>query len=543
MLKRILTILIALTMLTLVLPVGVSAASSEEEQRIRDQITTVYWQTLSSSGRSSLHGLCGVMAGWELYHLGVTERAVTHNGNEMYDMLRISDQIREGYMVQCYPASEYTILEALNTITCDGTRDAYNIMVGFQRTRTAAGSRYGHVTVIHAVLNGNVYFTEGFTTPFNPEPSQAMVCTIPEFAEYYNSWATFEGMIYFGDGSQVAGCDTYGCSLFVASESVVTLWSRPDFTTAEEVRAVAAGERLYVNALCQNAEGVMFYRVVENGAEYFAAADQLKPVWFDTEELTAHDVVLPEQLGENENFHISGVIRSGKSTIVGAALEVTDRNGQLIMSCEIQKESGMLDLKSAFAEHSMDLKALANGQYTYSVYCDLRSRYWENGDFADHVQRKLVAKKDFLVGNAIPVEMSKRVSVQAPQTETAVEGWRYEKGSWYYYEEGVAKTGWFCDAGIDYYFLKDGTAATGWQVINGKDRYFSETGAMHTGWLHTAEGSYYLLSNGAPAIGMMTIEGSRYVFGVQGKILTNTTVEVNGVLYGADDSGLIIQNP
>lgn len=543
MLKRILTILIALTLLTSVFPIGASAASSEEEQRIRDQITTVYWQTLSSSGRSSLHGFCGVMAGWELYHLGVTERAVTHNGNEMYDMLRVSDQIREGYMVQCYPASEYNILEALNAITQNGTRDAYNIMVGFQRTRTAAGSRYGHVTVIHAVLNGNVYFTEGFTTPFNPEPSQAMVCTIAEFAEYYNSWATFEGMIYFGDGSQVAGCDTYGCSLFVASESVVTLWTRPDFSAAEEVRTVAAGERLYVNALCQNAEGVMFYRVVENGAEYFAAADQLKPVWFDAEELTAHDVVLPQQLDKGENFPISGVIRSGRSTIVGAALEVTDQNGQVILSCEIQKESGMLDLNSDFAEQSMDLNVLSDGQYTYSVYCDLKSTYWENGELADHVQRKLAVKSEVLIGNAIPAGMSKRVTVQTSQPENVLEGWQYENGSWYYYEEGVARTGWFCDAGIDYYFLEDGTAATGWQVINGKDRYFSETGAMRTGWLHTAEGSYFMLSNGAPAIGMMTIEGSQYVFGVQGKMLTDTTVEVNGVLYSADSSGLIVPNP
>lgn len=516
MAKRILTICIALTILFSSVSFGASAASEEEQQRIRDQITSVYWQTLSSSGRSSLHGYCGVMAGWELYHLGVTETAVTHNGNEMYDMLRQSDKIREGYSAQCYDSVDYTIEEALNTITQGGTRDAYNIMVGFQRTRTAAGSLYGHVTVIHAVLNGNVYFTEGFMTPFQPEPSQAMVCTISEFAEYYDSWASFEGMIYFGDGSRIAGCDTYDCDLFAAGMDPVPLLTAPSFETGETVRIAAAGERLRVNALCQNAEGVMFYRVLENGGEYFAVAEGIQPVWFVSDDVSVTDIQLPTQVDQGEDAWISGVIRSG-STIVTGILEVRDSAGHTVLSCEIPKESNMLDLGSDSVNTRMDISKLAEGRYTYAIYCDLRSRYYENGDFADHIQRVLVAQSDFLVGNAVPDEMSKQAVMTRAMPKTLPDGWQYENGFWYYYENGAPRTGWFCYEGVDYYFLPDGAAATGWQNINGKDRWFSETGAMRTGWLETEEGTWYMLSNGVAAVGEMQIEGEIFHFDEAGK--------------------------
>ena len=232
MLKKILAMLTVLLLFVCLLPVNALAATPAEEERIREQIRTAYRKTLASSGRESLHGYCGVMAGWELYHLGVTKTAVTHNGNDMYDMLKISDQINEGYSAACYSALDYTLEEALNTITDYGTKDAYNIMVGFQWTRTAAGQLYGHVTIIHAILNGNVYYTEGFITPYGPDPSNAMVCTIREFAQYYNSWTSFEGLIHFGSGNRIAGCDAYDCRIFVAAQEPAVILTLPDFSKA-----------------------------------------------------------------------------------------------------------------------------------------------------------------------------------------------------------------------------------------------------------------------------------------------------------------------
>ena len=176
--KRILALVLCLVLTIGMYPFQTDAATETEKQRISNQIRDIYWMTLSETGMDSLHGYCGTMAGWELYFMGVTETAVTQNGNEMYDLLSNGDKLTQGYTAHCYPVSRYTLEEALYTVTGGGTRDVYDLMVGFQWTNTAAGSLYGHVVVIHAILDGMVYFSEGFTTPFQPEPSEPMICTI-----------------------------------------------------------------------------------------------------------------------------------------------------------------------------------------------------------------------------------------------------------------------------------------------------------------------------------------------------------------------------
>lgn len=542
MLKKLLAILTVMMLLVCLLPVSTAAASAEEEQRIRDQIERTYWKTLSSSGRESLHGYCGVMAGWELYHLGVTKIPVTYNGNDMYDMLRISDQISEGYSAECYSASNYTIEQALNTITNYGTKDAYNIMVGFQWTSTAAGSLYGHVTIIHAVLNGNVYYTEGFVTPYGPNPSRAMVCTIAEFDDYYNSWARFEGMIHFGNGGRIAGCDAYACDLFVAAEAPAALLTLPDFDNAETARTVAAGERLYATALCQNSEGVLFYRVIENGNEYFAIAESMKPVWFVYDHVNVIDLSLPQHVELGDTFRMSGVIRSDNA-IYNTVVEIADEKGNVVLKSEILTQSNSVDLHARSINDRVDISALAQGNYTYYLYGDITNHYSAGGIIVENMKRVLIASSSFTVGDAVPTAMSKSARVIPAQSRKAVaDGWQYEDGSWYYYENSMPRTGWFCYDGIDYYFLENGAAATGWQNINGKDRWFSETGAMRTGWLETENGSYHLLSNGIPATGFVTIGESQYYFGEDGKLLTDTTIELDGTTYCIDVTGIVTQN-
>ena len=252
MLKRILAFALCLLLLVTALPINASAASEAEKERICQQIRDVYWMSLSSAGLGSFHGYCGTMAGWELYHLGITEKPLTRNGNQMYNELKATEYLCEGISPEYYPASMYTIEEALNTITNHGEKDVYNIMVGFDWTSTVAGSMYGHVNVIHAVLDGMVYFTEGFMTPFQTSPSQPMICTIKEYADYFNSWTSFEGMIYFGRPNSVDGCTTYGSDMFVAANADTELLRSPDKLNGEIERTVVKGERLYVTAVCGN---------------------------------------------------------------------------------------------------------------------------------------------------------------------------------------------------------------------------------------------------------------------------------------------------
>lgn len=516
--KRILALMICFVLTVGMFPFQTDAATETEKQRISNQIRDIYWMTLSETGMDSLHGYCGTMAGWELYFMGVTETAVTQNGNEMYDLLSNGDKLTQGYTAHCYPVSRYTLEEALYTVTDGGKRDVYDLMVGFQWTNTAAGSLYGHVVVIHAILDGMVYFSEGFTTPFQPEPSEPMICTIEEFAEYYDSWASFEGLIHFTEGSYVAGCDTYGSSLFIAVKEASPMYAQPTAGDANVIRTVPAGERLYANALCQNDLGEQYYRIVEAGGEYFISAEYTEPIWFTDDGLTVSDIALPEQLKAGSGFRVSGTIRSERSRISGVLIEVTNEMGQVVTGCEIEKSSYMVDLNSDSVNTRVDIRNLPEGNYTYRIYCDVSNCYSAEGRIVENTQRITVATKNFTIGQADPKAVETMLSTQR---RTSKNGWRYEDNKWFYYEDDVCRTGWFCYEGVDYYLQEDGSAATGWQEINGKMRYFSQTGAMRIGWLNTPEGTYYMLSNGAPAVGAVQIDNQQYLFNEQGILMTD----------------------
>lgn len=534
MLKRIVTLLLCVVALLAALPMTASAASNEEKQRICNQIRNVYWKTYYSAG-GNLRGYCGTMAGYELYYLGVTDIPITQNGNEMYNILSASDHVSEGFRPQLYPATSYTIEEALNTITACGTKDAYNIMAGFHWTTTAAGSRYGHVTIIHAVLDGMVYFTEGFMTPFNSDPSQPMICSIEEFAHYYDSWTGFEGMIHFGRNNQVDGCETYACNQFVRADEEVTLRSLPKAEDAEELRTVPAGERLRAVSICKDSEGAMFYQILDEGVICYLSADLAEPVWDAYNDLTVTDVELPEYVNPGDDFRLSGMIRSQYNKIDQFVVQITDENGQVVINCEVDKNGNMVDLGTRLINGKVDISQLPEGNYTYSLYCDMLNHTILNGTVVGQVQRVCAASSDFTVGNLSDQKKAKTVEATS---EVEKDGWQYEAGYWYYYENNTPRTGWFCDGGVDYYLLSNGAAATGWEMINGQYRYFSETGAMRTGWVENNGGSYYMLSNGAPAKGMKKIDGMLYYFSESGLLVTDATVSYNGQAYALDGSGI-----
>lgn len=516
MLKRLVALLICVVLVAMALPIGASAASQEEQQRICDQIRRIYRKT-NYSIEGDMRGYCGEMAGWEFYYLGVTDIPLRYNGNEMYDIFSTTSHINEGYRVDCYPASRYTIEEALNTITACGQKDAYNILAGYHWTTTAAGSLYGHVTVIHAVLDGMVYFTESFITPFQIDPSQPMICSIADFADYYDSWTSFEGMIHFGKGNFVDGCTVYGSDLYVAVTEPAELLTSADPEKANVSRTASAGERLHATAVCQTDDGKLYYQISEQNQQLYVAAELAEPCWFVYEDVQTNGVKLPQKLSVGKDFQLSGMIRSTSSRIHNTVIQVTDPEGTAVLTFEIPKDSYMLDLSSGSVNDTVNLSDLAEGNYICSVYCDLGNSYCQDGQVIGKIQRTLVAESAFAVGNAAPLENGEETGIETQSIPA--DGWSLENGAWYYRENGQYRIGWFCDNGVTYYLQADGSAATGWQTINGKSRYFTETGAMRTGWLHDGENTYYMLSNGVPATGDTTIDGIVYEFSNDGLFL------------------------
>lgn len=537
MLKRICAWFLCI-MLLAALPFQVFAATTEEEeaeeQRISDQIADVYKRVVRATGRYSLEGWCGLMAGWELYYLGVNSGPLSFNGNDQYDAYRYMETTDKGYHISRYHTSAYTMEEAMNTITRCGTMDAYNILAGYQKTRTAAGQKWGHVTIIHAVLNGTVYYTEGFDTPYGLKPSEAHVCTIEEWADFYETWTTFEGLVVFGTKAYTDFCTYYPANFFATAEEGAVLFDKPGSQEMMAVRESLPGERLRVIGLYENTEGKFYYQIDDGDRISYMPAEQVKPLLFDFSDVTAQEIAVPEALALGEDFTLAGNLYSTNNRLRNICIQVLDTEGTAVLQYDFAKDSCFFDLGRKTVNNRVDLSKLAEGNYTYRVTASVINHYVADGQVVEEPRDICLADSDFTVGNPEPRETK---AIEVLSTDP-LQGWQYQDQNWYFYTDGTPRTGWFCYNGLDYYLREDGTAATGWQEINGKDRYFSVTGALRTGWLDTYHGKMYLLRNGVAATGWRTVEDKLYCFNKDGILLTDCTAEKDGVTYTIDPSGV-----
>ena len=153
---------------------------------------------------------------------------------------------------------------------------------------------------------------------------------------------------------------------------------------------------------------------------------------------------------------------------------------------------------------------LEDGNYIYNIYADGLNFYVRDGEVVSDYKQVHLVQSTFRVGQAERYTLPKQAEEQP-----VLDGWVWD-GTWYYYEDGVPRTGWYCYKDMDYYLKADGSVTTGWAQINGKMRFFSNTGCMRTGWMQTDEGSMYLMSNGVPAVGKRTIDGQEFVFDKNG---------------------------
>lgn len=162
-------------------------------------------------------------------------------------------------------------------------------------------------------------------------------------------------------------------------------------------------------------------------------------------------------------------------------------------------------------------------------------------------------------------------------------GWINDKGTWYYSnQEGVMQTGWMDEGGRRYLLENSGAMAVGWTNQDGKWYYMDNTGAMsrgwindngawyytgqdgamHTGWLDEGGQRYYLRGSGVMATGWREMDGAWYYFNgsgqmtkglievgglhyymdpSSGRMAVNTAVDIGGVVYNADASGVLSQ--
>lgn len=532
--KRIIAVLLCLCIcLGFVPQTPVSAMTNDqyrERHRIMKQIGVMHQTILERNELETMKGLCGMMVSWELYLLEINDYVIAGNGNEFFDMYAEMDQTTGGYPVHAYPATDYSLEEALYTITKGGTEDVYNVLVGFDWTNTDDGKMWGHVCMIHAIIDGYVYFMEGFDI-YGFKEGEAVIMEISSFVNYWETWTRYEGTIYFGNKRPEDYSSYYSTDMYLQTEAPLPITKGPDHE-AQQLRKTVTGERLHAVGLHQTKSGSWFYKVVEGTGFAFVPASGTKVIWRGFEDVRTNNLKLPKKLRSGQKFNVSGKIRVPLLELEGVWITVTDADGKVLKDRTIDKNGKYCNLEY---EEALDLSDLAEGVYTYNVYADLRNNYVADDVLQYESKTVPVMQQLFTVGEAVLPE--EQTTQEPKEKELPDSGWILKDDIWYYLENGKPRTGWFCSGGVNYYLKEDGSVTTGWAEIGGIQRYFTDTGALRVGWMENGKQTHYLLRNGVRATGWKIVDGGRYYLGDDGVLRKKGWLEQDGKLYYVDETG------
>ena len=537
--KRLFCGILCAVLLFAALPGSVNAQSKADrakKEQVVKSVSESYTKSLEWSGKESLTGYCGTMTSYQLWYLGINEWAVVHDGNKQFDYYRDMEKTTGGYYVKAYPASEFSLETVLNLITRDGTQDAYNIMVGFESTITEAGSVYGHCCVINAILDGMVYYAESSPTPMGGAEGNVIICTIQEFADYYNSWTTFEGVIYFGTGDYSDSCQKYGTDLFVRTRFASNLRSQPCLIGESDcvsLRSISPGELLHVDSIVKDPRGTAYYRVRDGEQIGYIAAGAVSVVRYNGEDAASENIQIPAQIEPGADPELSGnvIVREG---LLGAVeIVVKDMQEQTVLEARQLANGVTWDI--AGLNERLHLELLEEGAYYVEVYGEAACRWARGYAIETNYIKTLVYRQLLKVGKSVHVEKP----VQA-RTDKTLDGWFWKAGKWYCYQNGQPVTGWKLELGVAYYLDETGTVATGWTEVEGKQRLFSATGALLKGWLVTDAGKMYLQADGSASVGLTQIGQELYCFGEDGILKLGGTVTEGEATYDISPDGTAV---
>lgn len=373
--KKALCLLLCACLLAGVFCCPVSAV--EEELSLTEQVMaeakSSYRRSLYSAGRSSFAGYCGLMTSHQLYNLKINKSCIVNDGNNQFDYYKDMEVTSGGYYPTPYSAEQYSLEEALNTVSRWGTQDVRNLLVGFHRTRTMAGTMYGHAVLINAIIDGMCYFVESFDLSLNTYHPQGsvIVCSIGEFAEYFDRWTAFEGMIYFGTGNYSDSCDILGTDVTVQARFESQLRSQPCLVGENDcvrIRTVAAGEQLRATGIVTDKLGQRFYRIEEGGVEHYIAAGAVCAQEASTDDLELEAPVNPRGYREDIQNIVSGTVIAKSGSVAAVEVLVKDSNGIPVMRERAEVFGCCWDMDSLNERLPADL--LTPGSYTVEVYAD-----------------------------------------------------------------------------------------------------------------------------------------------------------------------------
>ncbi len=580
--QRILCLLLLAALLTGIAPWQQTASAvtvNTREQEVIRIAQETYEASRAGSGYYSFFGYCGTMVSWQLHILGITAERVKLDGKNVYDYFRYQTVTSGGFPVTPYSGSYWNLYTALNYITENGTKDAYNIVVGFEYTPSAAGSMYGHGLVIFGIIDGIVYYNEsGPTYPngvYYPEGS-VISATIENFSNIY-SYAVLDGLVHFGRRTYSESCTQYPAFLYAAATQGTALYTEPCLPQTDErsqvVRSVQAGEYLSVIGLYVNSLGEYWYQVEEQERIAYIPAPQTRVAQMRYEDVTLQNEDMPGELRQGRNHWISGNLSAvhNRITTVRAQLFAADGT-ELTHVCSTTEtvDARRFSLYRSDLTNQLALSYLESGSYRLELAVVVGNNYYADGGLQTQWKTIKVWQSEFMVvpqsysthhvhfdaaggtadlletsvyiGDRIArmpeatrpgyvfegwytadgVQVTERTVIAESMTlyarwtpDEEATGWYLIDETWCYLTNGSPVTGFVSAGDVACYIQEDGTLAQGWVEIRDRLFYFQPSGAMYLGWLQNSEGLRYFTANGA-AVGSMVIDEVQYFFDENG---------------------------
>ena len=511
--KRMFAILLCAALLLTALPRSATAVTTREKE-LMEEAKAVYVACQEAAQRESFAGVCGMMTSYQLWQMGINKWLETYDGNKQFDAYAAKDASSGGYHIRAYSADTYTLEQALNDITENGTKDAYNILVGFEWTETEAGNIYGHACVINGIINGTVYFVESFYTSLGGEEGNVIACSIEKFANYFADWTVFDGVIHFSQDYEDS-CQDFGTDLFIRPRFDSVLRSMPCLVgenDCQRLRSLRPGEMLRTTAVVKNNQDELYYYVQDGELEGYVAASAVSIVRLNSEDTVLVGQNVPTALGLDKPLTLEGTVMAENASVESVSLTVTDNKGQVALQVGADVQAEQFDLTRL--NNKLRNIPLDQGAYTVTLTADSALVSVAGNQLTTRYTPVELLKTPLTVGDVMVAGQSKASEVKLP------DGWVWDGNLWYCYDQGAPVTGWTQRLGVQYYLNSDGSVLTGWAEIDGQLHYFSATGAMCTGWLVTEEGTFYLLEDGSVATGKQYIAGRNYLFDTYG-ILQN----------------------
>ena len=504
--KKIFALLLVALLLIPALPGKAEAASEKSTlrtvaQQVAKEATDSFEKSCVSASRLSFHGFCGLMVSHQMYNLGINKYLTINDGNQQFDYYANRKKTSGGYSITPYYGELFTLQEALETITNKGKRTVRNILVGFEWTSTSAGAEYGHTVFINGIVDGQVYFVESFDCFIGGKmylEGQLICVPIETFAQYFERWTQFDGLIHFGAGNFEEGCPRKETALYVRARFDAVLRSQPCVVgewKCKEIRTVKAGERLFATALYEGDRGY-YYRVETDEGSGFISASAVSFLQLDLEDLSIRDLQLSDAVTQGKNPGLSGTVISQMESLSSVEVTVTNAEGKRVVYALQTGDGDAVQLGQMNA--ALQLEKLAAGWYTVKIYGESSYAVAEGTEAVDYYQKTLLERRLLQVTEEQSGRQAQRLHQQlqeafAPQgwflqdgqwvykeEEQTPEGWFHKDGKWYFYENGQPKTGWVEDSGARYFLDDTGAAVTGWQMIGSELRYFTREGAMVT---------------------------------------------------------------